>query len=374
MSAPSDPARASDQIEGYRSPLLQLPGAVATDRKPTQGPTQDPNLTDLGVAAHYGDPLREQRNLVDGAGFVDLSHRAVVRISGVDRLTWLNDLTTQRLNTLLPRVGSDALILSPQGHVEHHLQLVDDGEAVWVHVEPESAPALVDFLTSMRFMLRVEVDDLTAGWAVVWEPVREPHPTLVSRVDPQVDEAAGRQVFVPRADLAAFAASADRTGPPAGVLALEALRVAAGRPRFGLETDHRTIPHELGWIGSAVQLDKGCYRGQETVARVANLGRPPRRLVRLHLDGSAREQLPALGTDISADGEVIGRLTSAAYHYELGPIALAVIKYATPDDVPVLVGTGEVAVPATMDAVVERDSTPRPGQAARAAFRTLGVR
>jgi tRNA-modifying protein YgfZ len=213
-----------------------------------------------------------------------------VRISGVDRLTWLNDLTTQRLNTLSPRVGSDALILSPQGHVEHYLQLVDDGEAVWVHVEPESAPALVDFLTSMRFMLRVEVDDLTADWAVVWEPVREPHPTLVSRVDPQVDEAAGRQVFVPRADLPAFAASADRTGPPAGVLALEALRVAAGRPRFGLETDHRTIPHELGWIGSAVQLDKGCYRGQETVARVANLGRPPRRLVRLHLDGSARER------------------------------------------------------------------------------------
>jgi tRNA-modifying protein YgfZ len=373
MSAPSDQARVSadiEAIEGYRSPLLQLPGAVATDSEPTQ----DPKLNDLGVAAHYGDPLREQRNLVEGAGFVDLSHRAVVRISGVDRLSWLNDLTTQRLDTLLPQVGSEALILSPQGHVEHHLQLVDDGEAVWAHVEPESARALVDFLTSMRFMLRVEVEDVTADWAVVWEPVREPHQTLVSRVDPQVDEASGRQVFVPRADLAAFAASADRTGPPAGVLALEALRVAAGRPRFGLETDHRTIPHELGWIGSAVQLDKGCYRGQETVARVANLGRPPRRLVRLHLDGSAREQLPALGTDISADGEAIGRVTSAAYHYELGPIALAVIKYATPDDVPVLVGTGEAAVPATIDAVVERDSTPRPGQAARAAFRTLGVR
>src|SRR5450432_1695677 len=359
MSAPLDTTRASNDIRGYRSPLLELPGAVATDVGPK----------DLGVAAHYGDPLREQRNLVKRAGFVDLSHRAVVRISGVDRLTWLNDLTTQRLNTLQPQVGSEALILSPQGHVEHHLQLVDDGEAVWVHVEPETAAALIDFLTSMRFMLRVEVADVTADWAVVWEPVREPHPTLVSRVDPQGDEVSGRQVFVPRTDLSVFAASSDRTGPPAGVLALEALRVAAGRPRLHIDTDHRTIPHEMGWIGSAVVLDKGCYRGQETVARVANLGRPPRRLVRLHLDGSARENLPVHVTAVFGEGGEIGRLTTSAYHYELGPIALAVVKYATPDDALVTVGTDDLVVSATMDPIVARDDSPRPGQVARAAFR-----
>jgi tRNA-modifying protein YgfZ len=373
MTAGISTAPASDESASYRSPLLQLPGAVATDAEATTA-THTPAAKDLGVAAHYGDPLREQRNLVSGAGFVDLSHRVVIRISGDDRLKWLNDLTTQRLDQLKPGVGSEALILSPQGHVEHHLQLVDDGEAVWMHVEPDSAQALVDFLTSMRFMLRVDVADVTSDWAVVWEPTREPHPTLLSRVDPQDDEVSGRQVFVPRSDLAAFAAQADRGGPPAGVLALEALRVAAGRARFGLDTDHRTIPHEMGWIGSAVKLDKGCYRGQETVARVANLGRPPRRLVRLHLDGSVREQLPALGSDVVAGDGVIGRITSAAYHYELGPIALAVIKYARPDDVPVLVGTGDAAISATIDAVVERDTTERPGQAARAAFRTLGVR
>ena len=209
---------------------------------------------------------------------------------------------------------------------------------------------------------------------MVWEPTREPHATLLTRVDPQDDACRGRQVFVPRSDLAAYVASADRTGPPAGVLALEALRVAAGRPRFGIDTDHRTIPHEMGWIGNAVVLDKGCYRGQETVARVENLGRPPRRLVRLHLDGSARENLPAHDSEILADGGVIGRVTTAAYHYELGPIALGVVKYATPDDVPVVVGTGDLTVSATLESVVERDSTPRPGQAARQAFRTLGVR
>jgi folate-binding protein YgfZ len=363
----------SVQTAAYRSPLLDLPGAVATD---TPAGTAD-EVLDAGVAAHYGDPLREQRRLANGLGLVDLSHRSVVRVSGADRLTWLHNLTTQSLERLTAGVGAQALILSPQGHVEHHLQLVDDGEAVWIHVERADAQPLVDFLTSMRFMLRVEVDDVTPEWAVVWEPIREPHATSLSRVDPQLDDVAGRQVFVPRKDLLAFATSPDRTGPPAGVLALEALRVAAGRPRFALETDHRTIPHELGWIGTAVQLDKGCYRGQETVARVANLGRPPRRLVRLHLDGSAREVLPALGSDVAevgGDAAAIGRVTSAAYHYELGPIALAVVKYATPDDVPVIVRTDDADVPATMDAVVERDSGPRPGQAARAAFRTLGVR
>src|SRR5665213_2468182 len=148
----------------YRSPLLDLPAAVATDGGP-----------DSGVAAHYGDPLREQRQLAAGAGWVDLSHRAVVRVSGADRLSWLHNLSTQRLDKLAPGESADALILSPQGHVEHHLQLVDDGEAVWLHTEPGSAAALVDFLTSMRFMLRVDVDDVSAGWAVVWEPVTEPH-------------------------------------------------------------------------------------------------------------------------------------------------------------------------------------------------------
>jgi folate-binding protein YgfZ len=347
----------------YRSPLLDMTAAVATDGGP-----------DAGVAAHYGDPLREQRQLATGAGWVDLSHRAVVRVSGADRLSWLHNLSTQRLEKLAAGESAEALILSPQGHVEHHLQLVDDGEAVWLHTEPSGAPALVEFLTSMRFMLRVEVADVSADWAIVWEPLTEPHQPFVSRVDPQRDAMAGRQVFVPRAELVAFASSADRTGPPAGVLALEALRVAAGRPRFGVDTDHRTIPHEMGWIGNAVQLDKGCYRGQETVARVENLGRPPRRLVRLHLDGSARENLPAPGSEIFVDGAAIGRVTTAAYHYELGPIALGVVKYATADDVPVVVGAGDVMVSATLEPIVMRDAGPRPGQAARAAFRTMGPR
>jgi folate-binding protein YgfZ len=289
-----------DADQDVTSPLLFRPGAVAAD------------APDLGVAAHYGDPYREQRALEAGSATVDLSHRPVVRISGVDRLEWLHSLTTQHLTGLAPGTWTQALVLSPHGHVEHHLQLVDDGTAVWAHVEPGTAAALIDFLDRMRFMMRVEVTDVTADWAVLRQ--------------------AGTDRLVPRADLA----SCD--GELAGLWAYDALRVAARRPRLGVDTDHRTIPNEVGWLVSAVHLDKGCYRGQETVARVFNLGRPPRRLVQLHLDGSDSE-LPSTGDAVTLDGREVGRVGTAVRHYELGPLALALIKRNVPDDAGLLAGT-----------------------------------
>ncbi len=127
--------------------------------------------------------------------------------------------------------------------------------------------------------------------------------------------------------------------------AYEALRVAARRPRFGLETDHRTIPAEVELLAPAVHLDKGCYRGQETVARVHNLGRPPRRLVLLHLDGVSTDELPAPGTPVvAADGREVGFVGTAVRHYELGPVALAVLKRNVADDAALLVGQSAAAI------------------------------
>jgi folate-binding protein YgfZ len=307
------------------SPLLNRPGAVEADPP------------DAGVAAHYGDPFREQRALLAGEASVDLSHRPVVRVAGPDRLTWLHSLTSQHLTDLQPGVATEALLLSPHGHVEHDLHLVDDGSAVWVHVEPGAAGPLVAFLESMKFWSQVEVEDLSASYAVVLRP------TGVAGAPTRV-VAHGVESFVPRADLETVL-----DGPLAGVWALEALRIADGWPRFGFETDHRTIPHEVGWIGSAVHLDKGCYRGQETVARVHNLGRPPRRLVLLHLDGSDSE-LPGHGEPVVLDDRPVGTVTSSARHFELGPIALAVVKRSTPADAPLVAGgvaaAQEVLVPA----------------------------
>jgi folate-binding protein YgfZ len=279
---------------------------------------------DDAVAGHYGDPFREQRRLALGEGAVDLSHREVVRISGPDRLGWLHSLLSQHVADLGPGDSREALVLSPHGHVEHHLHLVETGEQVLAHVEPGTADGLVSFLDGMRFLLRVEVVR-APELAVVWSP-GEPVP----------GETAATVSFGRWALVARDAVGAALGDAPAGVQAMEALRVAALRPRLGLDTDHRTLPHEVGWLATAVHLDKGCYRGQETVARVHNLGRPPRRLVLLHLDGSD-SHLPAVGSPVLLGDREVGRLGTAVRHFELGPIALALVKRQVPDDAELVV-------------------------------------
>jgi folate-binding protein YgfZ len=282
------------------SPLLSLPGAVAGDG------------IDAPVAGHYGSFNTEQRALVAGQGFVDLSHRDVVRIAGPDRLTWLHSLTSQHFLDLAPQQWTSALVLSPQGHVEHAFTGVDDGEAFTFHTEPGAGAALIAWLERMKFMTRVEITDVTPDLATMWRPVG-------SAGGP------GKYEFVPRDRLVAYAEAA---GPAAGLWAFEALRIERGEPRLGIDTDHRTIPNEVGWIGGpvdAVHLDKGCYRGQETVARVHTLGRPPRRLTLLHLDGS-ENRLPKQGAEVLLDGKAVGVIGSSARHHELGPIALALVK------------------------------------------------
>jgi tRNA-modifying protein YgfZ len=307
------------------SPLLAEPGAV-----PADGP-------DVGVAAHYGDPYAEQRALALRWGVVDASGRGVIKVTGQDRLSWLHSLTTQHLERLAPGTGTEALVLSPQGHVEHHLTLTDDGEAVWAHVEPGDAPALTEFLTSMKFMLRVDIEDVTDRYAVL----RLMGAQLPSQLDPgkdgaQVRTGYGTDLVVPRDAMVPAVERLRAAGAGlAGMWAHEALRIAAGRARFGVDTDHRTIPHEVGWIETAVHLSKGCYRGQETVARVHNLGHPPRRLVLLHLDGSV-DRLPGHGAAIQLDGKDVGFAGSAARHYELGPIGLALVKRTVPTDATLL--------------------------------------
>jgi folate-binding protein YgfZ len=327
--------------------LLAWPGAV------------EAGWPDEGVAAHYGDPLREQRATEASAGVVDRSNRGVVRIAGPDRLSWLHSLTTQALDGLAPGASAQALVLSPNGHVEHHLTLTDDGTATWLHVEPGTAAALVEFLESMRFMLRVEVADLSGDHAVltVLGPAAGDITAGLDGVRASVNPGPFGTIdlIVARDRLAGAAGDLVRRGAAAaGMWAFEALRIAAHVPRLGLDTDHRTIPHEVGWIDAAVHLDKGCYRGQETVARVHNLGHPPRRLVFLSLDGS-EDRLPGHGDPVKLDGATIGFTGSAARHHELGPVGLALVKRTVPVDATLLVGSG-FGVPAAQEVIVPPDA------------------
>jgi len=311
---------------------------------------------DEGVAAHYGDPAREQRSLDTGAGFVDRSNRGVVTVTGPDRLSWLHSLTSQHLEKLQPGDSAQALILDPNGHVEHHLTLTDDGTTAWIHTEPGRAESLAAFLDSMRFMMRVEVADVTLDYAVI--SLRGPDRGDLAAgaegiaVGVTTDRSSVLDLILPRERLAVTAEDLVRRGAAAaGVWAFGALRIAAHEPRLGVDTDQRTIPHEVGWIDTAVHLNKGCYRGQETVARVHNLGHPPRRLVFLNLDGSV-DRLPGHGDPVELDGAVVGTTGSAARHYELGPIALALVKRTVPVDATVLAG----GIAAAQEVIVRPDA------------------
>jgi folate-binding protein YgfZ len=331
-----------------QSPLLAWPGAV------------EAGWPDEGVAAHYGDPMREQRALDTTAGLVDRSDRGVLTITGPDRLSWLHSLTTQQLERLAPGASAQALILSPTGHIEHHLTLTDDGTTTWLHVEPGTAPSLAEFLESMRFMMRVEVADVSPDYAVltVLGPGGGELAAGLDGVTARLEPGSFGVIdlVVARDQLDGLAGDLVRRGAAAaGMWAFEALRIAARVPRLGLDTDHRTIPHEVGWIETAVHLNKGCYRGQETVARVHNLGHPPRRLVFLHLDGSV-DRLPEHGDPVETTGDgtraTVGFTGSAARHYELGPIGLAQVKRNVPVDAPLLAG----GVAAAQEVIVPPDA------------------
>ena len=322
----------------YTSPWLTSHGVF-----PAEG-------IDAGVAAHYGEPLKEQRRLALGAEkFVvaDYSHLGVVTVAGPDRHSWLTTISSQVLTGMTAGDSREFLLLSPQGRIEYAPLAVDDGERLWLIVEPGQASPLVDYLNSMKFLLRVEIEDVSDRYAVlcstedprtadqapaelasavVWEdPWRHICPGGLSYAADADDH--------PGQDFRRFFSIVDRAALPglaeqvslAGIWAAEALRVEAWRPRFGREVDEKSIPHELDLMRTAVHLNKGCYKGQETIARVHNLGHPPRRIVFLDLDGS-EHTLPPAGSLVYAGTKKVGTVTSSAQHWEAGPIALAVIK------------------------------------------------
>ena len=324
----------------------------------------EPTSTDAAVAWHRGDPFTEARALVAGDALVDLSHYGVIRVSGADRREWLHLLVTQAVDQIAPGQSCHALILSAQGHIEYDLKVVAASDCLWLITEPETADALTVYLESMVFMYDVAVEDVSQTYAVfggftgavasesvaAWTA-----PAAFSVPQP------GQDPYVPArpapwpATLSIVPRSA-QVDAGAGMWAWESLRIAAAVPRLGLDIDHRSLPHEVGLIGSAVHLHKGCYRGQEAVARTINLGRPPRRLVLLHLDG-AEDQLPAAGTDVRLQDSdiVVGRVGSAVQHYEQGPLALAVVKRSAASDVDFEIAAASRAIRAGQVPVVVID-------------------
>ncbi len=334
---------------------------------------------DAGAVWHYGDPLGEQRSAAVDAIIVDRGHRATIELTGPERQTWLHTISSQHVSAQPEGSVVQNLSLDLQGRVEDHWLQTELGGVTTLDTESWRGQPLADFLRKMVFWSKVEVNpaDLAVlsllGPAVnaldlptpdaEWAAAPLPEGGFVRRVGPQEID-----LVVPRADAPAWRQRLLDAGVrPAGLWAYEALRVAALRPRLGVDTDERTIPQEVGWIGGpgvgAVHLDKGCYRGQETVARVHNLGKPPRMLVLLHLDGG--EDRPATGDPVLAGGRTIGRLGTVVDHVDLGPIALALLKRGVPADTELTTG-GESEMPAAIDAdsLPDADQTAGAGRAA----------
>jgi len=289
---------------------------------------------DKGAVWHFGEPVKEQRALEAGTAWADLSHLNIVAVTGEDRLKWLHDLTTQFVSDLQPGVWMPSLILDAQGHVEFQFNLVDDGTTTYLVLDPGYVEKLVEYLTKMKFMLRVDVRDASSEFAVL-------------RAPGVADAIGGPFALVPRDEVEEMKQTFGGVATQVGTWALDAERVAKGRPRIGFETDHKSIPNELGVLNTAVHMKKGCYRGQETVAKIYNLGNPPRRLVMLHLDGSD-VGFPAAGTKVENDGVVVGFVGTVARHHELGTIALAIVKRNTPTDATLTID----GIPANQEVIV----------------------
>ena len=289
---------------------------------------------DKGAVWHFGEPVKEQRALESGTAWADLSHHNIIAVSGQDRLKWLHDLTTQFVSDLQPGVWMANMILDAKGHVEFQFNVVDDGTTTFLVLDPGYSEQLIEYLTKMKFMLRVDVKDASNDFAVLRAPGS---PT----------EIGGPFALVPRSEVDEMKKTFGGVATQVGTWALDAERVAAHRPRIGFETDHKSIPNEIGVLHGAVHMKKGCYRGQETVAKIYNLGNPPRRLVLLHLDGSD-VGFPAVGTKIENDGVVVGFIGTVARHHELGTIALAMVKRNTPIDATLSVD----GVPAAQQVIV----------------------
>jgi len=326
------------------------------------------------VSTPNANPLVQQRQFLAGEA-VAVMPLGVVSVAGVDRLSWLHSLLSQNLVNLGEGASTSALLLDPQGHVEHLIHVVDDGTTSWLITATDGVAGLMDWLKRMVFRKQLVIQDCSEELTVVgsWgKPVSEllgfgvgAEPVAVWQASADVAQGGYRYGTAPDEPWLLFEnlLTADQLAQVTQKLALvgqaapDALRVAAHQVSAA-ELDDKTLPHELDLLATAVHLSKGCYRGQETVAKVHNLGHPPRRLVLLHLDGSEHE-LPLPGSPVfvaAMPGQPCGRVTSVAQHHAMGPVALAVISRRTPVDAALVIQTDFGPVSATQEVIVPADA------------------
>lgn len=401
-------------VSQTHSPLIDhVPGASTEDGSGFEGHRGYLAAT----ARHYGRPLIEQ-SLVDGGGtgVIDGWSHTAIMVTGPDAATWLNDLISQKVDAMTVGSSTHGLILDIQGRVEHAfgISAVDDGTFLLGAPGDSDAMALADFLSKMVFWSQVEVTTPELSLISVVNPDHSPATAAGAGLPDGVaglpgDAATAVRYWTARTlgghpvtdmwlDTAALTTCWDSLvsagAQPVGGWAADALRIRDRRPLLGIDTDERVIPHEVprfiggdtpsahsatqlaraddGPTTSAVHLNKGCYRGQETVSRVHNLGRPPRQLVVLQLDGSG-QSLPEVGAAVLAGTRSVGRIGLTVQDADDGPVALALVKRQVIEKLAAdRESGGHETPPLTVDGVdaavdpddIVVDNTVRPGRAA----------
>lgn len=287
------------------------------------------------MTGSFHNPLLEQREFLAGKSAVSLEGKVVLTVTGEDRLTWLNDMFTQKLDDLTPGKSVEALWLDSQGHIVRDFHIVDDGLTTWLITFKEGRDLLLSQLQRMVFRAKVVITDVSNEYTVIASWNESIPGAVIEWSDPWPEVTAGGYRYGKGSPAPwHYREAAVPTGiedvvwnqfSKAGTMVIDALRVSGFRPSGPNEIDEKSLPHEYDWLTTAIHLEKGCYRGQEAVAKIHNLGHPPRRLVLLHLDGSAHA-LPAEGDVLYQDEIEVGKITTVAQHHEMGPIALALVK------------------------------------------------
>lgn len=332
----SDIGKAEGGAAATVSPLLDWPNATAfLEAEPGAFPEYE------GVAWHYGDPLTEQRafEMDSTFGIVDRSNRVVLEVAGEEAPEFLHRLLSQHLSVPEEGLGTWALNLDANGRILHHIGITYSAGTFYLDVSPRSAYSLQRYLEQMVFWSKVTITRSSLSMlSIIGAGVKSlDHAGIGAGL--AVAELAGAAALreyelagLPCTDLlvadplASAEALIDEGGKLAGLMAYTALRVRGLVPEVGIDMDEKSIPHESSLlVQSAVHLNKGCYRGQETVARVDNLGRSPRVLALAHFDGSAPE-LPTTGAVITKGGRSVGRVGTVVHDYEYGPIGLVLVK------------------------------------------------
>lgn len=300
-------------------------------------------VADREVPLHYGSPELEVRKARRGAALADLSYRPKIEVKGPDAETFLHNLLSCDVKGVAPGEGCYGALLDPKGRVVADLHLLRSEEGFLLDIEPEAA-GLAGRLQMFILNSRVEVRPASPGHLHILgpravellsrlgagAPAKERAHFIATVASAEVRVARlsrygveGFDLLLPPERLEGVWEAFRRAGAqPAGWQALETLRVESGIPRFGAEIDGETFPQEARIEERAVSFTKGCYPGQETMARLKNRGHVNRMLVGLLLDGPA-----AAGARLLSGGQEVGRITTACVSPALGkPVALAMVR------------------------------------------------